>query len=360
MTDTTAASGLVKQNFDAQFYIDFIRQSRFAPYMGTDQTSLIVLREDLTKMNGDSITLALVNALTGNGVTGSSTLEGNEEAMDSRSMRIIVNQFRNAVRVPMLQEQFSAIDLMKAARQVLLNWRLSKHKTDIVNALGSINGTVYASASEANKDAWLVDNVDRTAFGDVLGTGLSDHSAALGAIASTEKLTAANQGKLKRAAQTCDPIISPIRIDGTDREFYVHFVDARIMRDMKADSTIAQANREARPRSVEENPIFQGGALLYDGVITVEIPEIASLGAVGTCSAKVSPSYLCGQAALTYAVAKRPELKVEVFDYADKNGVAVREVSKVAKNIFGTGSGDTDDLKDHGVATGYYAAAADA
>lgn len=360
MANTSAATGLLKQNFDAQFYIDFIRMSRFAPYMGTDRNSLIVLREDLTKTRGDTITLALVNALSGAGVTGSSTLEGNEEAMTQRSMQITVDQFRNAVLVPMLDEQFTEIDLMEAARQDLLDWRLDQHKDDIVEALGSINGTAYGSASEANKDAWLVDNVDRTAFGDVLGTGLSDHSAALGAIAAAEKISASNIGKLKRAAQTASPKIKPIRIDGTDREFYVHFVDPRTMRDLKADTTIAQANREARPRVVEENPIFHGGALLYDGIIMVEIPEIATLGTVGTCSAAVSPSYLCGSAALTYAVAKRPELVTETFDYDDKHGVAVREVSKVAKNIFGTGSGDTDDLKDHGVATGYYAAAADA
>jgi hypothetical protein len=31
----------------------------------------------------------------------------------------------------------------------------------------------------------------------------------------------------------------------------------------------------------------------------------------------------------------------------------------IAKLRFGTGSGDTDDTKDHGVATGYVAAVAD-
>ena len=138
------------------------------------------------------------------------------------------------------------------------------------------------------------------------------------------------------------------------------FVDPRTMRDLKADTTIAAANREARPRNVEQNPIFHGGALLYDGIIIIEIPEIASLGGVGTCSAAVSPAYMCGASALTYAVAKRPEIIPETFDYQDKHGVAIREVSEVAKNVFGSGSGDTDDLKDHGVATAYYAAAADA
>ena len=223
MANTSAATGLKRQHFDAKFYIDFIRQSRFAPFMGTDRNSLIVLREDLTKNSGDSITLALVNALSGAGVTGSSTLEGNEEAMKSRSMQITVDQFRNAVLVPMLEEQFSSIDLMEAARQDLLDWRLDKHKTDIVTALGSINGTAYASADATARDAWLVDNVDRVAFGDVLATGISDHSAGLDAVTAAEKASASNIGKLKRAAQTASPIIKPYRIPKSDQEFYVLF-----------------------------------------------------------------------------------------------------------------------------------------
>lgn len=35
------------------------------------------------------------------------------------------------------------------------------------------------------------------------------------------------------------------------------------------------ANREAPPRDVDSNPIFQDGDLIYDGVVVREIPEIA-------------------------------------------------------------------------------------
>ena len=35
------------------------------------------------------------------------------------------------------------------------------------------------------------------------------------------------------------------------------------------------------------------------------------------------------------------------------------EMGGIEKMLFGSGSGDTDDLKDHGVVTGYFAAVAD-
>ena len=59
-------------------------------------------------------------------------------------------------------------------------------------------------------------------------------------------------------------------------------------------------------------------------------------------------------------VAKRWNSVEEVFDYKDKYGCAIRELGNFAKLTFGTGSGDTDDQKDHGIVTGWFSAAADA
>ena len=48
-----------------------------------------------------------------------------------------------------------------------------------------------------------------------------------------------------------------------------------------------------------------------------------------------------------------------MFDYGDKHGVAMEAIYDVDKLTFGSGAGDTDDLKDHGVVTGYFAAVDD-
>ena len=131
------------------------------------------------------------------------------------------------------------------------------------------------------------------------------------------------------------------------------------MRDLKADTTIAQANREAWQRG-KDNPLFTGGDLVYDGVIIKEIPDIASLGGVGATSATVSPAFLCGAQAIGLGWAKKTTSKSEEFDYGDKVGVAIEEIRGIEKIVFGSGAGDTDDLKDHGIVTGYFGAAADA
>lgn len=362
MADTSVATGLTVQQWDDKYFTEALNANIFKPYMGTKSNSIIQVKEDLTKKKGDSVTFALVNKLTGAGQTGSSTLEGNEEALDSRSFKVTVDQYRHAVRVPVLDEQFSAIPLRNAAKDALLDWNMELTRDKIITALGSINGTAYASASEANKDAWLVDNADRCLFGAAKSNNASnDHSASLANIDNTnDKLTASAISLMKRMAKTASPRIRPLkpRKGGVTSDSFIMFVPSLVLRDLTQDSAFLQANREARQRG-KLNPIFAGADYIYDNVAIIEVEDIGVLSGVGNTGIDVAPVYLCGAQAVAMAIAKRPESKEEEFDYGDKQGCAVRQWYEIEKMTFGSGSGDTDDLKDHGVVTGFFAAVAD-
>ena len=96
MSLTTARAGLTPQQWDDKFFMEYVRENRFKRYMGTDENSIIQLKEDLTKAKGDKVTFAAVNKLSGAGVTGNTTLEGNEESLDTRSMAVTVAPLRHA------------------------------------------------------------------------------------------------------------------------------------------------------------------------------------------------------------------------------------------------------------------------
>ena len=95
-------------------------------------------------------------------------------------------------------------------------------------------------------------------------------------------------------------------------------------------------------------------------MIIKEVEDIPLTGAVGASSAQVGPVYLTGAQALAIGWAKRTTSKTKTFDYEDKFGVAIEEIRGIAKMTFGSGVTDTADLKDHGVVTGFFSAAADA
>jgi hypothetical protein len=84
-----------------------------------------------------------------------------------------------------------------------------------------------------------------------------------------------------------------------------------------------------------------------------DLPIYANIGNGATT--EVTPVYLCGAQALAAVYAKRWKTVTKLFDYDDKVGVAIDGIYGVRKLLFGTGTGDTDDLKDHGVVTGFFA-----
>lgn len=354
MTDTTPATGLVVQQWEDKFFTEYLHDGGFKSLMGTNENAVIQVKEDLTKKSGDSITIALVNRLTNAAVTGTSTLEGNEEDMASRSMRIYVDKRRNAVRIAEMSEQKSAIPLRNAARATLLDWAMEDTRDLMITALGSLNGTAFVDRTAVIADAWLVDNADRVVFG-AAAAGLTDMSADLALLDTTADLfnsTALDAMVLK--AKTCNPKIRPMRDGGNGKRYYVAFANPHAFKNLRDSiDTEVLANTVVE---MQASKLFEGGDIMWNGVIVKEtdnMPIYENLGSGGTV--EVTPVYLCGAQAAAIAYAKRWKTVTEEFDYGDKYGVAVDGIYGVRKIIFGSGAADTDDLKDNGVVTGFFA-----
>lgn len=360
MALTTAQPGLTPQQWDDKFFIEYVRDSRFKRYMGTDENSIIQLKDDLTKKKGDAVTFALVNRLSGAGVTGNGTLEGNEESLDSRSFAVRVAPLRNAVKVTDWDDQKSSIDLRNASRVALKLWGMERMRDELIAALASIDGVDYGTATEGQKDTWLANNADRVLFGALKSNNSgNDHSASLLNIDNTsDKLSPSLISLAKRMAQNASPKIRPIRLN-EDEEWYVMWAGTQSFRDLANDSVMIQANRDARARSTD-NPLFTGGSLLWDGVIIREIPEIGVLSGVGAGGIDVAQNYLVGAQALAVAWAQRTKSVTDVRDYGFQHGVGVSEIRGIEKMLFGSGAADTDTLKQNGVVTVYTAGVADA
>jgi N4-gp56 family major capsid protein len=356
MTLTTVSTANTVKQWDADFYREYIRANRFARYQGTDANAVIQLKEQLTKKPGDAITISLVKALSGGGVTGNSLLEGSEEAISNYGQQVSIQAYRNAVAMTEWEEQKTALALRGAAKPLLKDWAMELNRTHVLTALGSFQQTAggaitsYAGSSETVKDACLAANADRFLFGAAKSNNAAnDHSAALANIDNTaDKLTKEVVSLAKRMAKLADPIIRPIRVND-DEEWYVMFAGSLAFRDLKASLATAHSDAMQRGRS---NPLFTDGDLVWDGVIIREVPEIAVIAGVGATAIDVAPNYLCGAQALAHVIGKRWASKTEERDYGFVNGVAIEGFFGTEK-LFYNG-------KQHGVCTVYTAGVADA
>ncbi|MEO5365614.1 MAG: DUF4043 family protein [Magnetococcus sp. WYHC-3] len=360
MSVTSVAGGLTPTQWDDRFFVEYTRANRFKVYMGTGVNNIIQVRTDLTKSKGDAVVFGLVGRLSGGGVTGNATLEGQEEALETRSHLVRVDALRHAVVVSDWEQQKSAIDLREAAMDQLRLWAMDRLRRDIIAALHSVNGVGYTSASEAQKDAWLTGNSDRVLFGAARSnTVAGDHSASLANLDnSADKLSPSLVSLARRMAMGAQPALRPVTV-GQDVETFVLFVPSRAFRDLSTHADMMQANRDAQLRGVD-NPLFKGGDLLWDGVVIKEIPEIPTLAGAGAAGIDVSPCFLCGAQAVGVAWAQRTRSTVQKSDYEFQHGVGIQEIRGVEKLRFGTGATDTESPRDHGVLTLYVAAVADA
>ena len=393
MAEVVLATESEKQIWDASFLKETVRASRFLPYMGKGVTNIIMMKHELETEAGKTINIPLVTRLTNKGVGGSTALRGRETQIGNYNCPITIDWDRNAIVVPKSESYKTEIDFLNAGKPLLKQWAAEALRTDIIYALMTVipsgnttvpyaeitddttnggykiaagyvpetvfdryEGVSWTSASEAQKDAWLALNSDRVLFGALRSNiSANDHSAALTTLDTTADKASTSIGSLgKRMAGQANPHITPFMTED-GREYYVWFLGPRAFRDVKLDSVMIAANRDARAREgggMDKNPLFQDGDMIHDGIIYREVPEIPHIVNVGdSATTDVEPNFLCGQQALGVAWGQTPTPQTEVNDYKFRPGIAIEELRGVKKLAF--------NGKQNGVVTIYVAAGAD-
>lgn len=371
MAEVTLATASEKQKWLSKYYAEYVRASGFLPYMGKSPNSIINVKYELQEEAGKTINIPLITRLKGNGVTGSTALDGAEEDLGNFNCAISVDWRRNGVRIPKSTSYKTEIDLWGAGKEMLKNWESEKLRDDIISAMLSVELGVAWSASNATaRNLWLTSNSDRALFGNAIANAVSGVMVtALATLDNTnDKMTAALGSFAKRIAKAADPHIRPFKTDG-GREFFVMFMGSRAMRDLKADAVITAANRDARAREgqgMEENPLFQDGDQIYDGVIYREVPEIdayctaqGGFDGAGTAGIDTRPNFLCGAQAAAVAWGQEPQYQTDLQkDYKFRPGVAIEELLGVRKLIYPAGTAGVN--KQTGMVTLFTAAIPDA
>ncbi len=351
MAEVVLASASERQKWSNTYWSEYIRESGFMPYMRRSSNSIFRILTGGETGGASIVNVPLMGRLKGRGVTGSEVLEGNEEDLANFNDQVRTVWIRNGVVVPKSTSYRTEMDLLGAARDGLKAWAAENVRDSIIANLGSIiipgatdaNGLpgtdtskVYADASAAERNAYLVANSDRILFGASKANSSSGvwATAAANIDNTADKLSTATISLAKRMARNADPHIRPFRTED-GREYFVLFAPSLPFRDLQADTAMQQANRDARERGLD-NPIFQSGDLIWDGVIIREIPELPVITGAGAGGIDIARSYLCGQSALAIAWEQQPTPRSDPDrDYGFRPGVATEELRGMKKVSWG-------------------------
>lgn len=347
---------LIKWN--SEYWTEYVRESGFKPYMNASDNSIFKTYRELVD-GGKDLIVPLVGSLKGRG-TGAAQLTGNEDSVDTFAFRVRPFWRRNAIAIKKSAIQKSVIDLLKANKGGLKIWSTDVMREETIDALSHVaisdarydedngygRGVPYSEATATQRNNFLSDNSRRVLFGaSEANLSAGNFATSLGNVDTTnDKWNASMVVKLKAMAQRRARAsglraIRPVRVGEGGKEYFVLFVPSRAFEDLANDTDIKAYNKDARARDVDSNPMFQGGDLIWRGVIIHEEPDLPILTGVGAASADVAPGYLCGASAVTVAWGQDPiSTRRSDDDYQFIKGVGTEELRSIDKTFFASAS----------------------
>lgn len=330
------------------------RDNLFAPLIGTSMESAIQKITDLQKNSGDTVKYHLGAKLSGAGITGDSTLEGNEESLTFYHDSLIVDQLRHAVRIDgQMTEQRSAINLRTRAKDALGGWGRDYMTEILTYTLSGARGSRYAAGA----------NVIDTTFTGFAGNTLvapdtghwmvnSSTDASNGTLAKT---TTAFLDKVVRKIKLLGNVsaaMQPINTKG--QKLFAAYLTPEQIYDLRQDSLWQSAQQNANVRA-ESNPLFSGALGYWNGLAIFEntcgvLINSGENGPDGNAySANVARGIIVGAQAAGIAFGKSGAMEgnwkyvEKEFDYQNQVGFAIASIFGVKKLRFNS--------RDYGVFT---------
>lgn len=278
----------VPELWNAKLYTQAQRKMFWTRFEGPEGSGMPVIRkDDFTKDAGDVIHIQTLKQLTGSGVTGESTLEGNEEKLSMTQTDLTVDWVRHAVAISKRSKKRINFDFVVQGAQPLLSNMMAKKMDDaIFTKFGTATTAIFA------------------------GTG----ATATGDLDASDTLSTTTLDKIKTYLD--DHITMPLSSDGND--YYglvIHPYDAY---NLRRDSVWIAAQKDANVKG-SDNPLFTGAMGVYNGLIIFVNKGVSNAASKSKCIA-------FGGEAIFRGYGMMPEFTGELRDYGFEIGVGIEAI----------------------------------
>ena len=317
-----------------KLFHEALKSTMFGKFMGTGSDSLIQIKSETSKGAGDKVTFGLRMQLTGAGISGDNTLEGNEEALVTYNDSVLIDQLRHAVvSGGKMSEQRVPFSVREEARMGLQDWFSGRFDTAMFNQLAgntAVADTRYTGSQAATAPTLVL----------LGGQGAKAHADTTEASLSATTTHALQLRDLDAAvakAKTMSPMIRPLMIGG--KPHYVCFIHPNQTYQLRGQTSAGQWADIQRAAleggKMADNPIFTGALGVYNGVVLHEsafVPE-------STKGSAYRRSVFCGAQAGVIAFgqgfsANKMTWDEEMFDYGNKLGVSAGAIYGIKKTVF--------------------------
>jgi N4-gp56 family major capsid protein len=303
-------------------------------FIGTSDDSLIQLFDETKKGAGDSVRVTLRMQLTGDGVLGDGTLEGNEESLATYTDNLTVNQLRHAVRSSgKMSEQRIPWKHREEAMNGLKDWWSGRFDVSFFNQICG-----YTPQTDTRYTG-LQATIAPTTAQVVIAGGVANEQS----ITSTQIFTLDLIDSAVAVAKTTTPVIRPVRVDGND--MYVMFLHPWQVKSLRTNTNTGQwldiQKAAVMGDGSAKNPIFTGALGVYNNVVLHEAVRVTHgvNASTGASISTVRRAVLCGaqSAAIGFGQGysfEAADWNEELFDYGNQLGVEAGFITGIKKLVF--------------------------
>ena len=339
---------------------DFWRVARnmsfINPFAGSGSNAMVQRISELTQSEkGARAVLTLLADMTGDGIVGDNTLEGNEEALRAYDIVVGLDQLRFANRLAgRLADQKSVVNFREHSRDALA-YAMADRMDQL--AFLTLSGIGYNLKNNGGLRPQMNSgqNLNDLAFGsDVTAPTSNRHrrfdasngivAGDVTAVAAADKLSYGAIVDLKAYAK--DQYIRGLRGAGNDETYHL-FVTPQVMADLKLDSDFLANVRQAGVRGPGSSLFSGSSSLMVDGIMVHEFRHVFNTSGAtsGSSSNAGSAGYkwgagadvngsaclFCGAQALAMADIGAPEIVEDTFDYGNQNGISIGKIFGLKK-----------------------------
>lgn len=317
-----------------------LRKTYIKTFMGPGSDAMIQVKTETNKEPGDRVRNTLRMQLSGDGVQGDATMEGNEESLTTYTDDLIINQLRHAVRSEgKMTEQRIPFSIREESMMGLSDWWADRWDTWFFNQVCGYTAQVDTR--------YTGHNTVTAPTRQVWPTGVTTDQGLNTATGVTHVFTLTLIDAAVELAKTGTPPIRPILIDG--EKWFVVFIHPYQTTSLRVFPVTSQAQVTwydlqksfLQGSGSAKNPLFTGALGTYNGCILHESFRVAQgvHSTAGTAVTTARRAVLCGAQAACAAFGQGHDKNSydwfeQLFDYGNKLGVKAGCISGLKKSVW--------------------------
>jgi N4-gp56 family major capsid protein len=264
-------------------------------YIGSEGSGMpVIMKTELLNNPGDTIRISQLANLTGSGVTGESTLQGNEEKLTLREIVTQPEWARNAVAETHKAKVQINQDFREKARFVLGRW------------LGlEMDSSLWTAVQQTAAVGFKAQTIDVIYANDATSVNTIDASDTFGVETIRQ---AVNNLEVKNIDKV-----------GGEDGYYVIFIHPYQKFNLIKDSEWLAANRELG----EMNPIFTNILGVYGGAVIKTTTQCGRAQNANSPAVYYSRAVALGAEALCRGMGEEINWAEQITDYGFKRGIAI-------------------------------------